>query len=96
MQWDLCHNKNYNPEFKNAYSSIFNFIKPCTLLFTCNPTLGCYGKLKPNNKTDSGAMVTESDSLIWAKFCIMVNFLELICLLRQYCLKDHFGFRLQN
>lgn len=81
MQWNLCCKKNYKPDFKNAKSFIFNFIEPCILLFTCNPILGCYGKLKPNKKTDSGTMVTERDTLIWSKFYIMINFLELICLL---------------
>lgn len=50
-------------------------------MFTCNTILGCYGKFKPNKKTDSGTMVTERTTLIWSKFCIVFNFLELTCLL---------------
>lgn len=39
------------------------------------------GKLKPNEKTDSGTMVTERATLIRSKFCIVINFLELTSLL---------------
>lgn len=50
------------------------------LLFTCNPILGCYGKLKPNKNMDSGTMVTERTTLIWSKFYIEI-FLESTSLL---------------
>lgn len=50
-------------------------------MFTCNTILGCYGKFKPNKKTDSDTMVTERTTLIWSKFCIVINVLELTCLL---------------
>lgn len=50
-------------------------------MFTCNTILSCYGNFKPNKKTDSGTMVIERTTLIWSKFCIVINFLELTCLL---------------
>lgn len=50
-------------------------------MFTCNTILGCYGNFKPNKKTDSGTVVIERTTLIWSKFCIVINFLELTCLL---------------
>jgi len=39
------------------------------------------GKLKPNKTTDSGTVVTERATLIRSNFCIVINFLELTCLL---------------
>lgn len=32
------------------------------LVFLCNPTLGCYGKLNPYKETDSSAIVEQNHS----------------------------------